>query len=120
MANAEVVIAPEVTVVEIQPLEYEVTVTAVGAQGPPGPEGPEGPEGPQGPPGTGGSGGTAEVFTQNSPQTTWNITHTLGYSPNVTIVDSGGNVVEGDIQYVDITTIVATFSSAFSGTAYLS
>ena len=50
---------------------------------------------------------------------TWNITHRLGKFPSVTIVDSAGTHVVGDVQYVDISNIIITFSSPFSGIAYL-
>lgn len=123
-ANPEVVIENPVTTLlleqsvqisEISAENYEVVVSAIGERGPasniPGPQGPTGPPGP--------AGGTG-VFIQNSPAAQWIITHALGYRPNVSIVDSGGVVVEGRVQYVDATTILADFSTPFSGVAYLS
>lgn len=65
-------------------------------------------------------GGTNYTFTQGVPATTWVISHTLGYYPNVTVVDSGGTEVIGNKTYNDISTITLTFSAAFSGVAYLS
>jgi hypothetical protein len=59
------------------------------------------------------------VHTQNTPSTTWTITHALGGKPQVTVVDTGDNVVHGDVQYLSSTQIVCSFSSAFSGFAYL-
>lgn len=50
---------------------------------------------------------------------TWPVTHNLGKYPSVTVVDSGGNTVIGDVQYVDDNSVVITFSAAFSGVAYL-
>jgi len=44
----------------------------------------------------------------------------LGFIPNITVVDSGGTVVEGSYNYPNANTVVLTFSSAFSGKAYLS
>jgi hypothetical protein len=58
--------------------------------------------------------------TQGVSSATWVITHNLGWYPNVTIVDSSGSVVEGDILYVTNTSLTITFSGAFSGNAYLS
>lgn len=61
-----------------------------------------------------------QVYTQTSPSTVWNIVHTLTFVPNIIIVDSENNVVEGDYQYISNNQITATFNSAISGKAYLS
>lgn len=58
------------------------------------------------------------VHSQNSPSTSWTITHNLNKYPSVTIVDSAGTVVEGDISYTNTNLVVVTFSSIFSGMAY--
>ena len=60
------------------------------------------------------------VYNQGSPVQTWDITHPLPFRPNVTVVDSAGSQVEGDIQYLTATTLRITFSAAFAGAAYLS
>jgi hypothetical protein len=73
-----------------------------------------------GPQGAAGMGGSSFVYNQATPATIWNVNHGLGYFPNVVVVDSGGNEVVGDLQYVDNNNITLTFSSAFSGSAYLS
>ena len=62
----------------------------------------------------------AYVFTQITPSDTWVIEHSLGWNPNVTVIDSAGTNVEGDIEYVSENSITLTFVSGFSGTAYLS
>lgn len=49
----------------------------------------------------------------------WFIQHNLGRYPGITVVDSAGNVVVGDIQYNDNTSITITFSASFGGKAYL-
>jgi ribosomal protein L35AE/L33A len=59
------------------------------------------------------------IFTQGSPSNTWNITHTLNKFPSVSVVDSANNEVEGDVHFVDQNNITITFSSSFSGKAYL-
>jgi hypothetical protein len=59
------------------------------------------------------------VHTQGVASTTWVITHSLGGRPSVTIVDSAGTVVIGEVQYSSNTQISVYFSSAFSGYAYL-
>lgn len=69
---------------------------------------------------SGGLGSLRHTHDQGVANTTWTITHALPYYPNVTVVDSAGTKVEGDIQYVNSTTIQLTFSGAFSGKAYLS
>lgn len=50
---------------------------------------------------------------------TWNIAHNLDKFPSVTIKDSAGSIVIGEIQYNDTNNITLTFSGAFSGEAYL-
>jgi hypothetical protein len=61
-----------------------------------------------------------QVHIQNSPSSVWNITHTLEFIPNLTVVNSEGKVVIGDYQYIDENTIIATFSKSITGLAYLS
>ena len=62
----------------------------------------------------------SQVYNQTSPSTVWNIVHVLNFVPNITIVDSDGNVIEGDYEYVSNNEITATFSTPIIGTAYLS
>ena len=62
----------------------------------------------------------AYQHTQSLPSNTWNITHNLGFYPNIVIQDSGGSIVEGEITYTNSNSLTVTFSAAFSGTAYLS
>jgi hypothetical protein len=59
------------------------------------------------------------THVQTSASTTWTITHALGGKPQVTVVDTGDNVVHGDVQYLSNTQIVCSFSAAFAGFAYL-
>lgn len=59
------------------------------------------------------------IKAQNIPAISWTITHNLDKYPSVTVVDSAGSVVYGDIQYISRDEIKVTFSGAFSGTAYL-
>jgi hypothetical protein len=58
--------------------------------------------------------------TQGVASATWNIVHNLKFYPNVTVQDSAGNIVEGEIAYTNSDSLVITFSAAFSGIAYLS
>lgn len=66
--------------------------------------------------------GDAESYRhqQSVPSDTWTITHNLGFFPNVSVVDSSGRKVEGDVEYVDINTIEISFIGGFAGEAYLS
>jgi hypothetical protein len=59
------------------------------------------------------------IHTQASASSTWNIVHALGGRPSVTIVDSAGTVVVGDVVYNSNTSITVLFSAPFSGFAYL-
>lgn len=58
-------------------------------------------------------------FTQNSASDTWKITHNLTKYPSVTVIDSSGNVVLGEVKYNDLNSLTVTFSGAFSGKASL-
>ena len=60
------------------------------------------------------------VHIQEVASATWNITHGLGFTPNITVVDTAGTVVEGSYNYPNSSTVVLTFIGAFSGRAYLS
>lgn len=102
--------------VRVQVIERPVTVVVtdatVGLQGPPGPQGPEGP-----------SGAAASSYThvQSSPSASWTVAHGMNsYPGGITVFDSSGRVVEGDITYVDVNTVQLDFTTAFSGTARLS
>ena len=59
------------------------------------------------------------VHTQTTASATWTITHALGGKPSVTIVDTGDNIVIGDVQYLSATQIQCSFSGSFAGKAYL-
>jgi len=48
------------------------------------------------------------------------IQHNLGFSPNVTVKSSAGDVLETGIDYNSLNTLTLTMAQPFSGTAYLS
>jgi len=48
------------------------------------------------------------------------IAHNLGFSPNVTVKSSAGDVLETGIDYNSLNTLTLTMAQPFSGTAYLS
>ena len=72
--------------------------------------------GPQGPP---GPLGTTYIHHQQVATKIWRVEHDLGGYPSVTIVDSSGRYVIGDVQYLDENTIEVSFSASFAGKAYL-
>lgn len=53
------------------------------------------------------------------PSEEWIIEHNLSKYPSVTIVDSAGTVVIGDVEYISTMILRVTFTSPFSGEAYL-
>lgn len=59
------------------------------------------------------------IYEQPSASAVWTINHNLGKHPSVTVVDSAGTVVVGDVQYTSNDQIICTFTGAFSGMAYL-
>lgn len=59
------------------------------------------------------------LFTQMVPSNIWNINHNLNQEPSVSVVDSSGKVVFGEVIYIDKNNIRIEFSSIFSGKAYL-
>ena len=70
---------------------------------------------------TGGGGADVDSYIHNQiiASNTWNISHGMGIFPAVAVVDSGNNVVTGEIHYVDNNNITLTFTAVFSGKAYL-
>lgn len=48
------------------------------------------------------------------------VEHDLGYQPNVTVITSGGDILETGIVYNDDNNLTLTMAQPFSGTAYLS
>ena len=59
-------------------------------------------------------------YSQITPASVWTITHNLNRHPAVTVVDSAGTVVEGDVSYASRNQIVLSFAVPFAGNAYLS
>lgn len=81
--------------------EIKVTVLGSGPRGEPGP--------------------AADTFIHNQIVSAqeWTIFHNLEKFPSVTIVDSSGNVVLGNVRYIDNMSILLTFTAPFSGRAYI-
>lgn len=65
------------------------------------------------------SGVATYIHKQSEASSKWTIEHNLGRNPSVTIVDSAGTEVYGDVQYVNDNVITVSFSAPFGGKAYL-
>lgn len=57
------------------------------------------------------------MFVQSVASDTWTITHNLKKYPSVTITDSAGTVVEGEVNYLDENTVMIKFNGSFAGKA---
>lgn len=64
--------------------------------------------------------GASYVHNQSVSASTWTISHNLGFFPSVSVVDSGGNMVIGDVLYITENQVSISFSAAFGGKAYFS
>ena len=56
---------------------------------------------------------------QNAVSKIWKINHNLNKKPSVTVVDSAGSEVIGEVIYIDDNNLELHFSAQFSGIAYL-
>ena len=59
------------------------------------------------------------TYVQGTAAAVWVIQHNLNTFPSVTVVDSAGSVVVGEITYNNTNQVTVKFTSAFSGKAYL-
>ena len=67
-------------------------------------------------PGADGAPGTDAHFTQDfTGSSTVTVTHNLGKLPAVTVIDSAGDEVKGDVDHQGINQLVISFSAPFSG-----
>jgi hypothetical protein len=60
------------------------------------------------------------VHDQLSSSAVWIVMHNLNKYPNVTILDSAGTLVIGEIEYISKNSLILRFAAEFSGKAYLS
>ena len=67
----------------------------------------------------GRDGRSTYIHQQQSASSTWTINHNLDAYPSVSVVDSAGTKVFGEVGYVDTNTLVISFTAPFSGVAYL-
>lgn len=68
---------------------------------------------------TSGLADATHVHTQMVAATEWTILHNLNKLPAVTIIDTAGSVVIGDVFYVNLNTVKINLTAAMSGTASL-
>lgn len=104
----------DVQVVEL-PAEI-IELVEVAEQGLPGPQGLQGIQGETGAPGLSGAN---YVHAQSVPAADWVISHGLSRYPSVTVVDSAGSTVIGNVEYVSANQVVVHFNGAFGGSAFL-
>ena len=94
-----------------------VSVVEVVVPGPAGPPGDKGEPGSPGPPGR--DGDLSYVHLQSIPERVWTVSHGLGKNPSVSVVDSAGTEVDGDVSRIDDNALTITHAAPFSGVAYL-
>lgn len=58
-------------------------------------------------------------YQQTKATTEWLIVHNLNKYPSVTITDALGNVLSGDVQYIDSNQLKITLQTPYNGWAYL-
>lgn len=114
--------AVEVTVTPTTPTSSSPSTVSVytGTPGPTGPAGPTGSTGATGPAGATGASGGSFTYTPADARTLYEITHNLGYQPNVMVVDSFGTEYFGTVVYTNSNSLTITFTAAVYATAYLS
>lgn len=59
------------------------------------------------------------VHDQIAAASVWYVTHNLNKHPSVTVIDTAGSVVVGDINYTDNNQLQLNFGAPFSGKAFL-
>lgn len=65
-----------------------------------------------------GTGDKNYRHVQGSSSAAWDVTHNLNKRVAVTVVDSGGTKVEGDVIYIDDNQVQILFNAPFSGEAF--
>lgn len=72
----------------------------------------------QGVPGRNGTGDKTYLHDQMVAASTWTINHNLAKYPCITVVDSGGSQIEGDVNFTDPNQAIIIFTAAFAGRAF--
>lgn len=68
---------------------------------------------------SGGGGDITYIHTHMTAEKEWDIQHNLNKYPSVSVVDSAGNTVIGECEYISKDRLILRFSGGFSGHAYL-
>lgn len=66
------------------------------------------------------SGVSQFTYRQLEAASTWNITHNLGFAPNILVLDEDSEEIEGVVTNVTTSVLTIQFSQPVSGFAYLS
>lgn len=104
MADEQIVVQPVVQYLTVVDNPAAITVSSPGPQGQPGQFAP---------------GDISYTYTQATASAVWTINHNLGFNPVAVVLDSAGTQCEGTISYPTLNQMVITFSSAFTGHAYV-
>lgn len=59
------------------------------------------------------------VHNQNVAAQVWSVNHNLGKYPAVTVVDSSGRIVVGDVTFTDLNSLTVWFPFPFGGQVFL-
>lgn len=62
---------------------------------------------------------TSYTHNQTTTLSEWHIEHNRGKYPSVSVVDSAGSVVVGEIQYIDVNSLFIRFKYPFKGKAFV-
>jgi hypothetical protein len=104
MSDITIVVSPGPAPISVtaptNPTPPSITVATVGVQGPAG-------------------DGAGFNFTQAVAAQTWTINHNLGYTPSVTVFDTGGHEVEADVVNTSVNQTLVYFDVATAGSARL-
>lgn len=99
--------------INVKNVQRDYQVNTVGRRGPTGLTGATGATGPQGPPGSDAEDKNfVQEFTNSSEVT---VDHSLNKFPAVTITNSAGDEVEGEVEHVSVNQLIARFSASFTG-----
>lgn len=63
-------------------------------------------------------GDKSYTHNQETASAVWEVTHNLGKHPAVTVVDSAGTEVIGEVDYTSSNTCVLRFQAPFNGKAF--
>ena len=68
---------------------------------------------------TQGSGALYFEYVQSTPSSNWTVTHNFGVHPQVSVLDSSGNLVIVGVSHTSVNALNIVFPAPFSGRAVL-